>query len=980
MAVRVVTLALVLLLLPAGVARATGGDPPGCTQQLQYDPSIPTFAQVAAANPGFTTNNGQSVNALGGFQTGTNNRHPTADLQTYQQAIADATVANTRVSVVIKTVGTSEGGRPMKIAIAGTPAHIASLETDAAFWRGVRAGSITAASARATLSSSTAPPAFGWVTSGVHGNEPAGGEAAMRLLYELAARTDCANQQRLANLTVFIDPVRNPDARDNNTRTNAFAFDTNRDLAFQTQDVDGAALDAIDQYPGLFLLDAHQQTSGLFLPPYEDPALHELSSFSVDTVQETIGPALQERFNGQGLQYRSYNGYDLFAPTAYTATSLFMGTGGVTVEKGTNEVYGKQVYDLYLAMDETLSVVSARKAALAKAWAAQWGEAAAQGTACTLQSNRLISALHQPPSGTIFQQPGSTSCGYYFKAGRHTGDVARVLDLLRGRDVKVYKLDSAVAVTGSHDFGETGVKAQTLPAGTLYIPAGQTLKHWLHAMLEEDPSIAVPAIDDVFNWSFPELFDLGGAGQLQAALPAVAMTQLTGVTSLGGVTGGGSPVLAFATDSSKALGLVTQLLGGGASVARAGVAFDAAGTHFPTGAALVDAATLGSLDLPALSAAAQTPVFGLPAYPVSRFELTVPKIALYTGATTTPTSPVVFPGGGSGHCTSTAYCEMVFAMAKELNVPVARLVPFTSTDLAAGALVAQGFTAIINPGSTIAAGAGATALQAFVNAGGRYVTYNNNGATSARNAGLTTLNASPTNVAPFTTHCADNPDPAAAGSLTTPGTAFSATFDVSNPVAWGFDEGGYIYRDANANSVFDGATVDTATAVVSYADPLVAFGYQCNATAAGALPGRPYAVDQPFGAGHATMFGSDVFFRGWTAGAQRLVMNAVLYPAFGPVTPLSKARLRPVRSRPVIESHDPRTDTTIVVRASQAAALRTIVRTAKVPHRVAFARRGNRVTLTIRGAYREPELRPAWAWRIIEGMTRRKLTPIAHHI
>ena len=38
------------------------------------------------------------------------------------------------------------------------------------------------------------------------------------------------------------------------------------------------------------------------------------------------------------------------------------------------------------------------------------------------------------------------------------------------------------------------------------------------------------------------------------------------------------------------------------------------------------------------------------------------------------------------------------------------------------------------------------------------------------------------------------------------------------------------------------------------------------------------------------------------------------------------------------------------------------------------------MTLTIRGAYREPELRPAWAWRIIEGLTRRRVTPIAHRL
>ena len=321
MAARIVGALVAALLLVPGSAAHAAGDPPGCTPQVQYDPSIPTFAQVVAANPAFSTNNGQSVTTLGGFQTGSNNRHPTADLQTYQQAIADATAGEHA-----RERGDQDGGhdvrrpRRSQIAIAGTPAHIASLEADAAFWRGVRAGAISAADALARPS----PRARRRRRSAgsrraSHGNEPAGGEAAMRLLYELAARTDCANQRRLANLTVFIDPARNPDGRDNNTRTTAFAFDTNRDLAFQTQDVNGAALDAIDQYPGLVFFDAHQQTSGLFLPPHEDPALHEISGFSIDTLQDAIGPALQERFNDQGLQYRSYNAYDLFSPTAYTA-------------------------------------------------------------------------------------------------------------------------------------------------------------------------------------------------------------------------------------------------------------------------------------------------------------------------------------------------------------------------------------------------------------------------------------------------------------------------------------------------------------------------------------------------------------------------------------------------------------------------------------------------------------------------------------
>ena len=47
-------------------------------------------------------------------------------------------------------------------------------------------------------------PAFTWVTATPHGNEPAAGEASMRLLYEMAARMDCSNARRLQNLTTFI--------------------------------------------------------------------------------------------------------------------------------------------------------------------------------------------------------------------------------------------------------------------------------------------------------------------------------------------------------------------------------------------------------------------------------------------------------------------------------------------------------------------------------------------------------------------------------------------------------------------------------------------------------------------------------------------------------------------------------------------------------------------------------------------------------
>ena len=64
----------------------------------------------------------------------------------------------------------------------------------------------------------------------------------------------------------------------------------------------------------------------------------------------------------------------------------------------------------------------------------------------------------------------------------------------------------------------------------------------------------------------------------------------------------------------------------------------------------------------------------------------------------------------------------------------------TSTELADGDLVDEGYTALLNPNQSIPAGAGATALQAFINQGGTYVGTPANGTTAARNSGVTLLN------------------------------------------------------------------------------------------------------------------------------------------------------------------------------------------------------------------------------------------------
>ncbi|HEU4650857.1 MAG TPA: M14 family zinc carboxypeptidase, partial [Croceibacterium sp.] len=962
-----------------------------------------------------------------GFGNGTANRHVSAQLYIYEEAVAAAIANNPRVRMIVREIGPTVGGRKYQYSILSTPANVARVEQDAQFYREVRAGAISRDAALADIRSNPRP-ALGWITETPHGNEPAGGEATARMLYELAARTDCANMRRLQQMTFFLDLARNPDGRDQNapTRTTAWGFDPNRDLMYQSQDVNQAPLEEIYKYPGLFFIDAHQQAESYFFPPNEDPVHHEISHFALDEIANVIGPAIQNRFNDQSLQYRNYNEFDLFVPEfGDSVSSLILGSAGMTYEKGSNESYGKQVYDHYLAIDETVNVVTKEKDKLLEGWIAQWQEATEQGANCELQDNVLVSPLHD----TITQQPPDQGiCGYYFKPGNHAGDTAHVLDLLQRRDVHVYRLDQPTTVTDAYDWGSGEATTQTLPAGTLWVPTAQTMKHWINATLEENPYIPYPFFFDVVNWSFPDTGSAGGNGQLLAQLPPTAMTEVTGNVRLGVVNSADKPVLAFSTDSMEALGLLTELLDKGASVFRSAEAFDAAGTHFPTGTALVDAATLGGIDLAVLAAGRETPVTGLDSFPVARFQIDKPKIAVYTGAANVPTSPL-FPGTENGHCRSTAYCEMLFTLSQKMRIPASMLTPVTTGDIANGVLTNQNFTALVSLNTALAATGNpspASGLQRFVNGGGNYIVSGNNGATSMRNAGMSRVNTAST--ATWNEHCPSSNDPLAPGTLLSPGTAYNADFDTRNPVAWGFDAGGYIWRESsstNADVVLDpatlpgnGTTIADAATAVSYPQSLEAYGFECNGLGADRLPGRPYVVDQPFGAGHSVLIGSNPFFRAWSASTQRLVFNGILYPrgaAIAPAPaaaasaskgkvklaakPLSSKQLPKVKSRPVRRSaHRPTTDVVLTVKRGKVDVLERIVRKAhlpaKVSERIRWDDRGDgKVSMTIVGAadfarnwkgdastkgqdlwiYTDRELRPAWAWRIINGLIKHRL-------
>jgi hypothetical protein len=987
-------LALAALLAVFAPARSRADvDPAGCTEDAQYDPAIPTYEEVVGR-------------PLGDGPTGNTGRDMTADIYKYFDAVMAATQNNPRVRVIEKPYGKSVLGKRMQFYVLSTPDNIANLDggrRDAAFWAGVRDGSVSEAAGLAAVRTHPAPA---WITATPHGAEPAAGEAIARNLYELAARTDCWNARRLRDMDFFLLPVRNPDGRDVIQRTSAWTFDHNRDFGTQNQVENGAFLPLFKQYPGVFFIDAHQTGNGYFFPPNEDPVHHEISDFTVDYIGDLIGPAIRQAFNDQSIDYFNYQTYDLFVPEyGDTVPSLLSGAAGMTFEKGTSEIYGKQAYEHYLAIDSTIDVTARNKVAILTGWVRQWAEAVRQGQGCDLEPNELVSPLTVP----LKQQPSYEVCGYFFPPDRHEGDTAALVRHMQNQGVHVYRFEHDVNTNGVREYGTGTSNTAVLPRGTLYMPLNQPLKHWIQAVLGEDPFEPVDFFYDVSTWSYPMHRGLAGSGFLTSQLPpGIHMTEI-GDPGLGTMTGGGAPVYAFETDSMQALALVFELLDKNVTVHRGRDAFQAAGRQFTTGTALVDGASLAArgVDIAALAAKRQTPVTGVNGYPVAHHEMERPKIGVYSQAPSDPNSPLepdeslnLPDDPRAGHCAEQAagvggaadYCVALFTLTQKDGIPgydkddlpSAMLHTVNATELAAGELVADGYTALLNPNQSIPAGAGATALQAFVNQGGTYVGTLANGTTAARNAGITTLNT-------VTSTSLNEPE----GTFSTPGSTFTGSFNTASPVAWGFDDGGFIYRDATSNPIYDPATMGgDARAAVSYANPLKSLGFSRSATGPGKLDGRPDVVEDPFGAGRAIMIGHNAFYRSWKESDERIALNALLFPTTGaqppamrveqqrpaaPVDadPLPKGQLPAVASRPVRGNSAVDRQVRIQVARRHGAKLKRAVRAAKLPRalrkRVKYVKTRRTITLVVAGARTasNDHHRGEWVRRIVGRLDRR---------
>ncbi|MBA3431077.1 MAG: carboxypeptidase, partial [Actinobacteria bacterium] len=420
----------------------------------------------------------------------------------YLDAVDDATHR-----VVTGTMAKSWQSRPLRYAIVGSRENL-TRESLRDIRRATRRLRNPATTPEETRDIARTTPAILWITANVHGDEESGTDAALRTLYELAARNDCAANRIRRNAVVVFVPTQNPDGRAANTRRNAYCFDMNRDWFARTQPETDGKVKLMRRYPPVLFIDAHEQGGdGFFFPPNPDPIYHEITNETLGWINNIYGAAMADEFNRQGIPFFSGEIYDLFY-MGYGDTVPITGftAAGMTFEKANAAPIAERTYEHYVTQWTSLSAGALRKRRILSEYHHAYAEAYRQGLRGELEPNELFD-----PDNDVTNPVPERRVRHYFLLDKQSKkrEVHSIVRRLQRMGVKVYRLSEATEVAGYTPYARNR-SPRTLPKGTYWVPMAQRQKHWIQAMLNEDTYVPFPYFYDVTAWSQPLLFNLPG--------------------------------------------------------------------------------------------------------------------------------------------------------------------------------------------------------------------------------------------------------------------------------------------------------------------------------------------------------------------------------------------------------------------------------------------------------------------------------------
>ncbi|HSJ30474.1 MAG TPA: M14 family zinc carboxypeptidase [Longimicrobiales bacterium] len=593
-------------------------------------------------------------------------------------------------------------------------------------------------------------PSIVWLGFTVHGPEASGVEAAIAMLYQLAAGQDEQTRLVLDSTVVLIDPVQNPDGHERHAqdvmrmrsawgvpthpsamihsgtwpgpRTSHYYFDLNRDWYAQSHPETRGRVQSMLQWWPHVAVDLHEMGSNstYFFPPAMDPInqiVHENILDWWDIFAEDIITA----FDRGGWSFFRREGYDEFYPGYGSSWPLYTGAVGMTFEQASSRGGAIQRTD-----GTVLTLQQAARQHYTAAWATALGTAVRRDRRVrdylTYRQSAITDGARSSLRTIVFERD---------MQGRADSLARRLLD----NGIEVGRLTGSSTVRGATLYGGDGRATNvSVGAGAYVVDLSQPMGRLARALLEPDAPLDSAFIAeelerrrsgmgdrfyDLTAFSLPFTFNVRTWGSGQAVTPAEPVTY----ASLDAMRPAPPPEArygyAFAAGSESSIRLLAALMADSVRVWYAPRAFRSGSYEFPNGGFVVrvagnrenmhervrsHAAAAGAAVAPLSSARADE---GTDLGSNSVFPLEFPRIALVGGA----------PIGGQ------SFGYAWYAFDQRIGYPTTQI----DVDAVAGAAL-DDFNVLIVP--SVSAGAmngalgesGRERLARWVRAGGLLIT------------------------------------------------------------------------------------------------------------------------------------------------------------------------------------------------------------------------------------------------------------------
>ena len=345
-------------------------------------------------------------------------------------------------------------------------------------------------------------PSIVWLGFTVHGPEASGVEAAIAMMYQLAAGQDEQTRLVLDSTVVLIDPVQNPDGHERHAqdvmrmrpawgvpthpsamihsgtwpgpRTSHYYFDLNRDWYAQSHpETRGRVQSMLEWWPHV-AVDLHEMGSNstYFFPPAMDP-INQIVHENILGWWDIYADDIITAFDRSGWSFFRREGYDEFYPGYGSSWPLYTGAVGMTFEQASSRGGAIERDD-----GTVLTLQQAARQHYTAAWATTLGTA--------IRRDRRVRDYLAYRQSAITEGARTPLRTIVIERDMH-GRADSLARKLLQNGIEVGRVTGSTTVRGATPYGGAGRAANvSVGAGSYVVDLAQPMGRLARALLEPD--------------------------------------------------------------------------------------------------------------------------------------------------------------------------------------------------------------------------------------------------------------------------------------------------------------------------------------------------------------------------------------------------------------------------------------------------------------------------------------------------------------